>query len=58
MSEFNKGAKYARDTILCLIIGLQNKSGNDVQSEQYKAYQEIYDAVVNNLGDMYKEFLL
>ena len=54
MSDFNDGAKYVRDSILALIIGLQNKNGNQTQSEQYKAYQEIYDTITNVFGDMFE----
>ena len=28
-SEFNKGAAFARDLIICHIFGMQNKIGND-----------------------------
>lgn len=58
MSEFNNGAKFARDAVLSMIIGMQNDIGNDAESEKYKAYQEIYDAIVETQGDMFKEFKL
>lgn len=58
MSEFNNGAKFARDAVLSMIIGMQNGIGNDVESDKYKAYQEIYDAIVETQGDMFKEFKL
>lgn len=56
MTEFGNGAKYARDAILCTIIGLQNDIGNNVQSERYQAYQKVYDTIVKNYGDMMKDF--
>lgn len=58
MSEFNNGAKFARDAVLSMIIGMQNGIGNDVESEKYQAYQEIYDSIVKTQGDMMKEFKL
>ena len=58
MSEFNNGAKFSRDAVLSMIIGMQNDIGNDVESDKYKAYQEIYDAIVETQGDMFKEFKL
>ena len=58
MSEFNRGARFARDATLSMIIGMQNDIGNNVESEKYKAYQEIYDAIVEIQGDMFKEFKL
>lgn len=58
MSEFNSGAKFSRDATLSMIIGMQNGIGNDVESEKYQAYQEIYDAIVEIQGDMFKEFKL
>ena len=56
MSEFSHGAKYARDSILSTIIGLQSDIGCDIESEQYKAYQKAYDTIVKNYGDFMKEF--
>lgn len=58
MSEFNSGAKFARDAALSMIIGMQNSIGNEVESDKYKAYQEVYDAIVEVQGDMFKEFKL
>jgi hypothetical protein len=58
MSEFNQGAKFSRDSTLSMIIGMQNDISNDVESDKYKAYQEIYDAIVETQGDMFKEFKL
>jgi hypothetical protein len=51
---YNDGAKYVRDTTLALIIGLQNKNGNQTQSEHYKAQQEVYDTIANVFGDMFE----
>lgn len=56
MSEFSNGAKYARDSILSIIIGLQSDIGCDIESEQYQAYQKIYDTIAKNYGDFMKEF--
>ena len=58
MSEFNNGAKFARDATLSMIIGMQNDIGNNVESDKYKAYQEVYDAIVETQGNMFKEFKL
>lgn len=56
MSDFNKGAAYARDDILATIIGLQNKTSPFRNYPLYAAYQELYDLIVEKQGDMYKPF--
>lgn len=55
-SEFNTGSKYARNSILARIIGLQNGTGNDINSERYQAYQTVYDIIVAIHGDMFEDF--
>lgn len=57
MSEFKNGAKHARDCILSSIIGLQNEIGHhNLNDPTYKAYQKVYNLIVKNYGDMFKEF--
>jgi len=50
MSEFNKGATYAKDVILATIIGLQNGLGNDESNPKYQAYQELYELISDRYG--------
>lgn len=40
-----------RDGILCTIIGLQNNYGNRIESEEYKAYQKVMEAIIEYYGD-------
>lgn len=57
MSEFNNGAVHARDCILCSIVGLQNEMGHhNPDDPEYKAYQKVYDLIVDKYGDMFKKF--
>lgn len=57
MSEFKNGARYARDCILSSIIGLQNNIIHDgIDNTEYRAYQKVYNLIVKNYGDMFKEF--
>ena len=56
MSEFNNGAKHARDDILATIIGLQNEIGGDENYPVYAAYQKLYNLIVEKQGDMFTEF--
>lgn len=58
-SEYQNGARNARDNILAMLIGLQN--GLDTDSEKYQVLQEVYEEIVKTHGDMmkeYKQFLL
>lgn len=55
MSEFNKGAAYARDCILANIIGMQNEIP-DKDSSGYTALQELMDCIIDRYGDMTKPF--
>lgn len=54
--DFNDGSKYARDCIIAKIIGLQNGIANKNESEEYKAYQNILEFIIDKHGDMYTEF--
>ncbi len=56
MTEFGEGAKHARDDILSMIIGLQNGIMHKMDSEEYKAYQTVYDRIVEIHGDMFKDY--
>ena len=57
ISTFNNGTQYARDKILALILGCQNKKGhNNPDDPTYKAYQEVYDLIVKHCGDMFTQF--
>lgn len=57
MSEFNNGAVYARDVILSSVIGLQNEMGHhNPDNPEYKAYQKVYDLIVDKYGDMLQKF--
>lgn len=53
-TEFARGCEYMRDTILAHIIGLQNGIGCDTTDPKYQAWQEIYELIKKNYGDMYQ----
>lgn len=54
--DFNDGSKYARDCIIAEIIGLQNGVMDKTESEEYKAYQNVLELIIDRHGDMYTEF--
>lgn len=54
--DFNTGSKYARDCIIAEIIGLQNEIMDKAESEEYKAYQNVLELIIDRHGDMYTEF--
>lgn len=57
MSEFENGARHARDNILCLLIGFQEEIGHDKQdTPEYQSLQKAYNTIVDRYGDMYKPF--
>lgn len=56
MSDRTEGCKYARDLILATIIGMQNEIGYYANFKKYQMYQEIYDKIVENYGDMFDEW--
>lgn len=56
IKDFNKGSQYARDCILAEIIGLQNGIMDKTDSEEYKAYQKVFEMIVDRHGDMYEDF--
>ena len=45
-------SKHMRDHIISTLIGFQNASGNDVNSEEYKAYQKVLEWVENTYGSL------
>ena len=54
---FFDGAVYVRDYILASIIGIQNEMGHSNPNDQeYKAYQDMYELIVNKFGDMFTNF--
>ncbi len=55
-SEFNKGASYMRDIVLCGIIGMQNKMGNDESLEGYKTLQKLLVQIERDYGYFGKDF--
>lgn len=56
ISEFNKGAAYARDNILCKIIGMQNKIGCNETNPQYQILQDLFNNIIDAYGDMTKPY--
>lgn len=54
--DYNAGSKYARDCIIAEIIGLQNGIMDKTESEEYKAYQNVLELIIDRHGDMYTEF--
>ena len=56
-SEFNKGAAYARDLTISIIIGMQNEIGNDISDERYVVLQKLMNTIEAKCGDMYSEFI-
>jgi hypothetical protein len=55
-SEFNKGASFARDLIICHIIGMQNKMGNDKTDKSYQTLQELIDFIENEYDEYASDF--
>lgn len=56
-NNFFDGVCYARDYILSAMIGMQNEMGHvNLDNLEYRAYQKVYDLVVNKFGDMFTEF--
>ena len=55
-SEFNKGASFARDLIICNIIGRQNKMKNDEDTKEYQTLQELMDFIENVYGEYGSDF--
>ncbi len=53
---YTTGARRVRDSILAMIVGLQNKIGNDTGSERYQAYQEVYELIAETHGDMFVSY--
>jgi len=49
-SDFNKGASFARDLIICNIIGMQNTI-SDESNDGYKKLQELMDFIENVYGE-------
>lgn len=57
MDEFKNGARYVRDTILAMLIGLQNKTGYSKQDDlEIITYQRVYNLIVERYGDMFENF--
>lgn len=54
--DFYNGSKYARDCIITEIIGLQNGIMDKKESEEYKAYQNVLELIIDKYGDMYRDF--
>lgn len=55
-SEFNKGATFARDLIICHILGMQNKIGNDESNKSYQTLQELMNLIENKYGKYASDF--
>lgn len=55
-SEFNKGAAFARDLIICHILGMQNKMGNDESNKSYQTLQELMTLIENKYGKYASDF--
>lgn len=53
---YQDGAKYARNTVLATIIGLQNREFGNPDSGAYRAYQELYELIIARHGDMFEQF--
>jgi len=53
-SEWQQGAKYVRDGIVCSIIGLQNADGNDEDSIEYQTLQRVMDMIGKKYGEFAK----
>lgn len=43
-----------RDVIICTLIGFQNEQGNDINSEEYKAYQKLMDFIELHYGALHQ----
>ena len=54
-SEFNKGAAFARDLIICNIIGMQDAI-SDESNEGYQKLQELMELIENKYGEYALKF--
>ena len=54
-SEWNRGAKLARDLTLSTIIGMQNDIGNQ-NDVQYQILQTLMENIIKNQGDLMEPF--
>lgn len=54
-TDHDKGAKYARDSILASIIGMQNEIGNP-EDQEYKTIQKVFEHIEQHFGEMFKPF--
>lgn len=55
-SDFNKGASYMRDIVLCGIIGKQNKIGNNESLPEYKVLQDLLVQIEREYGCFMQDF--
>lgn len=53
-TDYDRGAKAGthrtKEDIICTIIGFQNDNGNEVDSEEYKAYQRVLEYIIKTYG--------
>lgn len=49
-NEYRLGSCAMRDNVIAMCIGFQNEQGNKEDSEDYKAYQKIIDALESQYG--------
>ena len=54
-SDFNKGASFARDLIICHIIGMQYTI-SDESNDGYKKLQELMELIENKYGKYASDF--
>lgn len=53
-TEFSNGAKYARDNIICTLLGLQNSY--KYESEGYNALNALLSVIEDKYGKLMKDF--
>jgi hypothetical protein len=51
MSEWQQGAKYMRDNIICTLIGLQNDNIVNMDGDVYRTLQKVLEIIENNHGE-------
>lgn len=56
MNTWKDGCKYARDLILCVIIGMSNDSSCIPDSEKDKAYTTVYQEIVDRCGELFTDW--
>lgn len=52
-TEFQRGRNSMRDSILCIVYGLQAEI--EPNTDEYKAYEKMVDTIKNRYGNLLSE---